>query len=50
MVLRKTLSLIVDDLKPEPKEDKQREAEPDDDGDIATPKSEQPTEDDRPLE
>lgn len=48
MILRKTQSLIVDDLKLDPEAEKQQGAEPDDDGDICTPKSEPPTDDDKP--
>lgn len=50
MILYKTQSLIVDDLKPDPKTEKSLEATPDEDGDICTPKSDPPTEDDQPLE
>lgn len=51
VILRKTQSLIVDDLKPEPEtKDSAKEQEPDDDGDICTPKSDPSTDDDRPLE
>lgn len=51
MILRKTQSLIVDDLKPEPEtKDSAKEQESDDDGDICTPKSDPSTDDDRPLE
>lgn len=48
MILRKTQSLIVDDLKPEPQTEKR--AETDDHGDICTPEASPPTEDDQPLE
>lgn len=50
MILRKTHSLIIDDLKPEPQPDPEKAAELEDDGDICTPKAAPPTEDDRPLE
>ncbi|WP_211913014.1 hypothetical protein [Tardiphaga alba] len=50
MILYKTQSLIVDDLKPEPKAEKNRDLVLEEDGDICTPKSEPPNEDDQPLE
>lgn len=50
MILRKTHSLIIDDLKPEPQPDTEKAAKLNDDGDICTPKSAPPTEDDQPLE
>ncbi len=50
MILRRTHSLIIDDLKPEPQPDAEKAAKLNDDGDICTPKSDPPTEDDQPLE
>lgn len=50
MILHKTQSLIVDDLKFDTEAEKQQGAEPDDNGDICTPKSEPPTDDDKPLD
>lgn len=50
VILHKTQSLIVDDLKLDTEAEKQQGAEPDDDGDLCTPKSEPPTDDDKPLD
>jgi len=50
VILRKTQSLIIDDLKPEPRSEREMGQESEDDGDICTPKAEPPTEDDSPLE
>lgn len=47
MILRKTQSLIVDDLKPEPSSEREIGQKSEDD--ICTPKAEPPNEDDRPL-
>jgi hypothetical protein len=49
VILRKTQSLIVDDLKPEPSSEGEIGQKTEDDGDICTPKAEPPNEDDRPL-
>lgn len=53
MILRKTRSPIVDDLKPEQKSEREQalESENDgDDGDICTLEAEPPTDEDNPLE
>ena len=50
MIARKQGSLIVDDLKPPPGLQAAGEVHEGDDGDIATPKSDPPTEDDKPLD
>lgn len=50
MIARKQGSVIVDDLKPSPGSETTGEAHEGDDGDIATPKSDQPTQDDKPLD
>jgi hypothetical protein len=49
VTVRKTPAAIIDDGKEEPRTDNDAHP-PADDGDIATPKSQPPTEDDRPLE
>jgi hypothetical protein len=50
MIARKQGPVIVDDLKPPPGSESRGEVHEGDDGDIATPKSEPPTEDDKPLD